>query len=112
MNNPNCSFVPDCPAEEGTVTIPGPECGAALRVHVVGGLDGEVCLEQLAYSPTLGWYVQKSFHIPGCMLGDLIRQLRKADCLIPHCPAAKHKRPVRPDAPLPFPRLAGTSAGA
>jgi hypothetical protein len=94
------------------VTIPGPECGTALRVHMVDQLDGDVRLEQLAFSPTLGWYVQKSFRIPGCMLGDLIRQLRKADCLVPRRPTLKRERQTRPDASLPFPRLNVSSQSA
>ena len=71
------------PTEEELAVLPGEGPGTALRVRVETGRDGYVRLEQLAHNADLGWYVQKSFCIPGEMLAALIPQLRKADCLIP-----------------------------
>jgi hypothetical protein len=71
------------PTEEVLAVLPGERPGTALRVRVEAGRDGYVRLEQLAHNADLGWYVQKSFCIPGEMLAALIPQLRKADCLIP-----------------------------
>jgi hypothetical protein len=71
------------PTEEELAVLPGERPGTALRVRVEAGRDGYVRLEQLAHNADLGWYVQKSFCIPGEMLATLIPQLRKADCLIP-----------------------------
>jgi hypothetical protein len=71
------------PTEEELAVLPGERPGTALRVRVEAGRDGYVRLEQLAHNTDLGWYVQKSFCIPGEMLAALIPQLRKADCLIP-----------------------------
>ena len=71
------------PTEEELTVLPGERPGTALRVRVEAGREGYVRLEQLAHNADLGWYVQKSFCIPGEMLAALIPQLRKADCLIP-----------------------------
>lgn len=71
------------PTEEVLAVLPGQRPGTALRVRVEAGREGYVRLEQLAHNADLGWYVQKSFCIPGEMLSALIPQLRKADCLIP-----------------------------
>src|SRR5215213_8170581 len=70
-------------SEDELAVLPGERPGTALRVRVEAGRDGYVRLEQLAHNADLGWYVQKSFCIPGGMLAALIPQLRKADCLIP-----------------------------
>src|SRR5687768_18477573 len=75
------------PTEEELAVLPGERPGTALRVRVEAGRDGYVRLEQLAHNADLGWYVQKSFCIPGEMLAGLIPQLRKADCLIPRRPS-------------------------
>ena len=81
--NAGCRCVFPSPAEQELATIPGPQPGTALRVHVEAGHEGYVRLEHLAYDAGLGWYVQKSFVISGEMLAALVPQLRKADCLIP-----------------------------
>ena len=84
-DNPRCRCVFPSPTEQELVTIPGEQPGTAMRVQVEGGRDGYVRLEQLAHDERLGWYVQKSFIVPGEALAALIPQLRKADCLIaPH----------------------------
>ena len=80
-----CRCVFPSPSEQELATIPGEQPGTATRVHVEGGPDGYVRLEQLAHDERLGWYVQKSFIVPGDALGALIPQLRKADCLISPC---------------------------
>jgi hypothetical protein len=98
------------PAEEDVATVPGPRAGTAIRVQLAGGCES-VRLEQLAYSQALGWYVQKSFCIPGSMLADLIPQLRKADCLIPRQPKQKLSK-LSPEALLPFPGPRSTSKSA
>jgi hypothetical protein len=94
-----CFCVFPQPTEEELMTVPGAEPGTAIRVFAQSGADGYVRLQQLAYSDGVGWYVQKSFVIPGEALGLLIPQLRKADCLIPARP-----QPMN-DNPLKFPRL-------
>lgn len=71
------------PTEQELATLPGPQPGQALRVHVEPGAGGYVRLEQMAHDTGLGWYVQKSFIVPGELLASLLAQLRKADCLIP-----------------------------
>src|SRR5687767_13903081 len=91
------------PTERELATLPGPQPGTALRVRVEPGHEGYVRLEQLAYTPGLGWYTQKSFCIPGELLGALVPQLRKADCLIPRRAASRGSdipEPIR----LPVPR--------
>jgi len=94
------------PTEEELITIPGERPGTALRVRIESGVDGYVRLEQLAYSAGMGWYTQKSFCIPAEMLGDLVPQLRKADCLIPRA------RKLRADGDpirLPLPAIPSDS---
>lgn len=96
-------------ASEGSAMLPGPEPGTGLRVRVESCVRGGcVHLEQVAYSPTMGWYRQKSFTVPREMIGDLSRMLRMSDCLLPRhekgsatasCPAI----PAEADAEtLPF----------
>ena len=79
----NCPCVLPSPTEQELATIPGTEPGTALRVRVEPGRDGYVRLEHLAYNANVGWYTQKSFCIPGELLGQLVPALRKADCLTP-----------------------------
>ncbi|GMU20192.1 MAG: hypothetical protein AMXMBFR13_02910 [Phycisphaerae bacterium] len=103
MNLSNCpSDIPD-PVENQLATIPGPHPGTALRVELLNGEEAGVRLEQLAYNPGLGWYVQKSFCVPGSALADLITQLRKADCLNPQSPARKRNGAPQKMDLLPFP---------
>ena len=83
MNGNDRRYKDLTPLEDELTTLPGPKPGTALRVRYDGDPDGCVCLEQLAYSAGLGWYVQKSLTIPAEMLPQLIPQLRKADCLRP-----------------------------
>lgn len=71
------------PTEEELALIPGDEPGTAIRVRVEPGVGGYVRIEQLAHNADMGWYTQKSLCIPGDMLGTLVPQLRKAQCLIP-----------------------------
>ena len=82
MTPSKCACVFPSPSEQELTTIPGSDPGTALRVHVEPGRDGYVRLQHLAYDSTTGWYVQKSFILPGDMLKALLPQLRKADCLI------------------------------
>jgi hypothetical protein len=82
-NDTHCRCVFPLPTEQELATIPGDRPGTALRVQVETGQEGYVRLEQLAFDAGLGWYVQKSFTIPGEALAALVPQLRKADCLIP-----------------------------
>ena len=86
------------PTEDELAVLPGERPGTALRVRVEAGRDGYVRLEQLAHNADLGWYVQKSFCIPGEMLRALIPQLRKADCLIPR----GHRSGHVPSDPIPM----------
>jgi hypothetical protein len=97
MPNINCPCVLPSATEEELATIPGAAPGTALRVRVEPSLHGYVRLEQLAYSPDLGWYTQKSFCVPGEIIRQLIPHLRKADCLIPRPPREEE------DATLLFP---------
>ena len=99
-NNGCCRCVFPSPTEQELATIPSSP-GSALRVHVEAGLDGYVRLEQLAFDEGLGWYVQKSFTVPGEALAALIPQLRKADCLIPQ----RHRQYARHVVPAPTLRL-------
>ncbi len=68
-------------------TIPGAEENTAIRVRRLPS-HGTVVLEQLHHSISSGWYVQKSFIIPEVMLNAVVREMRKADCLVtrPHRP--------------------------
>lgn len=84
------------PADGEVAIIPGEEAGTAIRVRRLP-CDGQVILEQLRHSSSAGWYVQKSFSIPEMMLGAVLREMRKADCLAarPHRPtmaASTHLR--------------------
>src|SRR5688500_15162244 len=90
-----CRCVFPSPTEQELATIPGEQPGTALRVHVEGGRDGYVRLEQLAHDERLGWYVQKSFVVPGDVLPALLPQLRKADCLITPCRTPRDPKPQR-----------------
>jgi len=91
----HCQCVFPGPDEQEMATIPGPCPGTSLRVSVQAGPDGFVRLEQLAFNAGLGWYVQKSFCIPGEALGALVPHLRKAQCLMP--------QPERPAGHLVMP---------
>jgi hypothetical protein len=95
-----CFCVFPQPDEEVLATIPGQEPDTAIRVYAQSGVEGYVRLQQMAYSDGVGWYVQRSFVIPGDALAVLIPQLRKADCVIP-------KRPHMHGNPLKFPRFEG-----
>lgn len=101
MENSSRSFLP-APLEDEIATIRGSRQEAALRVRLIGGQESTVRLEQLIYSRGLGWYVQKSFCIPSCMLAELIPQLRKADCLAPRRPGCKPEAVSQLPALLPF----------
>ncbi len=93
-----CVFPSPTEMELGVVspsTHAGP-AGTAIRVRVEPGRDGYARLEQLAYGEDVGWYVQKSFCIPGEMIEPLVTQLRKADCFV-------DKTPQFNDEPIPFP---------
>ena len=98
MNHRKSACVFPSPTEIELGTIPGTEPGTAMRVRVEPGPGGEgyARIEQLAWSEDLGWYSQKSFCVPGAMINDLVRHLRKADCFIPHDAAGD-------TAPIPFP---------
>src|SRR5829696_5741328 len=82
-NLPSCPCVFPTPTEEEWVTLPGSNGQTALRMYVQPGPDGYVRLQQMAYDTGAGWYVQKTFVVPGEMLGALATQFRKADCLMP-----------------------------
>lgn len=94
-----CRCVFPSPTEQELATIPGDRPGTALRVHVEGGVEGYVRLEQLAHDERLGWYVQKSFIVPGEALAALVPQLRKADCLISPCRPRGERRTQHTFAP-------------
>ena len=83
MNSNPCPCVFPSPTEEEWVTLPGSNGRTALRMYVQPGPDGYVRLQQMAHDPGAGWYVQKTFLVPGEMLGALATQFRKADCLMP-----------------------------
>lgn len=101
MSDLRCPCVFPSPSEEELITLPGIEPGTAIRAYVESGPGGYVRLQQLAHDPGLGWYVQKSFVIPGEMLAALLPQLRKADCLIPR---GGPRRSIDPDCVM---RLTG-----
>jgi hypothetical protein len=96
------------PTEQELATIPGNDPGTALRVYLEAGADGYVRLQHLAYDSGTGWYVQKSFILPGDVLKALLPELRKADCLIPASGATS-----RASRSIPYMRLAAedTSTG-
>jgi hypothetical protein len=81
LNHCYCVFA--SATEETLGTFEGDTPGTAIRVLVEAGREGYVRLQQLAYTDSLGWYVQKSMVIPGEMIRPLVSSLRKADCLIP-----------------------------
>ena len=86
--------------ETELAVIEGSAPGSAMRVRIEPNGEGYVRLEQLAWSPDMGWYCQKSFIIPAPLVRDLITTLRKADCLLPQNHAASaHLDPL---APIPF----------
>lgn len=94
---PPCVF--PSPTELELGMVPGAEPGTAIRVRVEPGREGYARLEQLAFGEDVGWYVQKSFCIPGDMIKPLVTQLRKADCLV-------EKTPQHNDEPIRFPGVA------
>lgn len=100
---PPCVF--PSPTELELGVVPGDEPGTAIRVRVEPGRDGYARLEQLAYGEDVGWYVQKSFCVPGDMIKPLVTQLRKADCFV-----EKDTHSNANDAPIPFPGTALPSA--
>lgn len=67
--------------------IAGDAPGTAIRVRTRN--DGQTCLEQLGFSRSSGWHVQKSFTIPASMLPAVLLELRKADCLHPSARAPR-----------------------
>lgn len=75
--------------EEEVVTIPGEESGTAYRLRVEAGLHGYLRIEQLGYNATLGWYVQKSFCLPGQVVHQLMPHLRQAVAMIPRSASAE-----------------------
>lgn len=79
----------DCRLAGGddSALIPGTEPDTALRIRRSPS-QGLVVLEQLRRSNSAGWYVQKSFPIPETMLQSVLREMRKADCMVtrPHRP--------------------------
>jgi hypothetical protein len=83
MTNANCPCVFPSPTEEEWITLPSTDGQTALRVYVQAGTEGYVRLQQVAYDEGAGWYVQKTFVVPGEMLSTLATQFRRADCLIP-----------------------------
>jgi hypothetical protein len=74
--------------------IPGQTPDMAIRVRDAAG--GQICLEQLAYSPASGWHVQKTFAIPCAVLPEVLREMRKIDCLRPQA----QRRNLTPNAYL------------
>ena len=96
-HHPNC--VLPSPTELDLGVVAGAEPGIAYRVRVEPGRDGYARLEQLAHSDDLGWYTQKSFVLPAAVVRDMIRQLRKADCYLPHGADAQAHSPL-PFAPV------------
>lgn len=88
--------------ETELAVIDGSAPGSAMRVRIEPNGEGYVRLEQLAWSPDMGWYCQKSFIIPAPLVRDLITTLRKADCLLPQNHNDSHTPlPFRATAPLP-----------
>jgi hypothetical protein len=94
---------------QGWTMLPGSEPGTALRLCLEPCPKGGcVHLQQMAYSPTLGWYRQKSFSLPREMLGDLARLLRVSQCLLPQPASAA----LPAEATLKFPAAGVSGAGA
>jgi hypothetical protein len=83
--------------------LDGAKPGTAIRLASCGSVDQHgVRLEQLAYSPALGWYVQKTFCVPRHLLAALATELRKADCLLPRPSPVDREAPllrIGPDTP-------------
>lgn len=90
---PPCVF--PSPTETELAVIEGTAPGSAMRVRIEPNGEGYVRLEQLAWSPDMGWYCQKSFVIPAPLVRELITTLRKADCLLPQTHTDSH-------TPIPF----------
>ncbi len=84
------------PADGEIASIPGPDPDSAIRVRLLPA-QGVVLLEQMRHSRSAGWYVQKSFTIPECMLHSVLREMRKADCMV--------GRPSRPATVTPTTHL-------
>lgn len=77
-------------ASDGTTMLPGPEPGTAIRVVLEScPRGGSAHLDQMAHSPTLGWYRQRRFTVPRAMLGQMARLLRMGDCLLPETAPAE-----------------------
>lgn len=106
MDGFRCGCVFPAASEEELGTLPGTEPNTAVRIYLQAGTEGYVRIQHLAYDAGLGWYVQKSMVLPGCVLKDLATLLRKADCLIPKagldhgCGTTTCMRLVPADAPL------------
>jgi hypothetical protein len=107
MNSPKCACVFPSATEQELATLPGSEPGTALRIYVEAGAEGYVRLQHLAHDVGTGWYVQKSFILPGEMLKALLPELRKADCLIPKSDGAP-----QPSRNIPYMRLCQDEHGA
>lgn len=90
------------PAEQELTTFTDSRSGVTLRIRALPAADGHVRLEQLAYSPTAGWYRQKSFTIPRQLLEPVAESLRYARCLIPEATEETGDAP----ASFKFPRPA------
>jgi hypothetical protein len=102
MPSTTCPCVFPSPTEQEAAVIPCDQPGSAIRVFVEPGQAGYIRLQQLAWCESLGWYVQKSFVIPGEVLHTLLPALRRAACLIPANPAIKARigPPADPNAPV------------
>jgi len=67
---------------DGMTWLAGERPGTAIRVAVETCPKGGCAhLDQMAHSPTLGWYRQRRFTVPRSMVGDLARLLRMSDCM-------------------------------
>jgi hypothetical protein len=89
-------------ASDGTTWLAGADPGTAIRVAVEGCAKGGCAhLDQMAYSPTLGWYRQRRFTVPREMIGELARSLRMCDCVMerPQTRAADRCSGQAPETP-------------
>ena len=103
MVNVRFPFAAPSSTEEELCTLPGPN-NTALRVLIDARNSGYARLQEMAHSPGIGWYVQRSVIIPREALSLLATQLRKADCLLPKVAPTPSS-----DEPIPFIRLAAPS---
>jgi hypothetical protein len=70
---------PSIEAEPKPLSLVCREPGVQIRVQ--RSPDGSIRLEQVAFSRSAGWYVQKTFAIPAELLPSLLLDLQKANCL-------------------------------